>query len=162
MCPKPGANIQSDCCHHLPQPHLSITLLHRQGQSTCGNTGSWLCRGLWRWQPFSGQLLTGIELPWYCQHRKKVKDTSQKKEGSQLPPVKSTDTPAPPTAGISAGKEGMETNSPQSMSRWTEEAKAGGLNIPISMGYGYIPHSLEENSVFPPHPRERIARPITS
>lgn len=40
---------------------------------------------------------------------KKVNDTGQKKDQSQLPPVRSTDTAAPQTAGISGGKEGVDT-----------------------------------------------------
>lgn len=39
-----------------------------------------------------------------------MKDTSQKKEGTQLPPGRSMDTPASPTAGISSGKEGVDTD----------------------------------------------------
>lgn len=59
--------------------------------------------------------LTGIDLALVLTTRKKkkknkkVNDTGQKKDQSQLPPVRSTDTAAPQTAGISGGKEGVDT-----------------------------------------------------
>lgn len=66
MVPSLGQALRAieDCCHLHPPPHLSITLLCRQGEKFLWCTG-WLLdmqRPAEMPASVSGQLLTGIEL----------------------------------------------------------------------------------------------------
>lgn len=165
MRPKPGANTQSNCCHHHAVPHPICS-----SRSSMDRTKYLWCTGwlLDMQRPaempaqVSGQLLPGVELAL-------VLKTPKESERQESDKGKVSDSPTNCrhfrrgkrvwTLLWSVGKspQGTDQLCP-SEAGWTEEAKAGGPNTPVSV-LGCISHLC---GCIPSLSQEGMPRLITS